>query len=117
MRLTVLTSITAFLVLAVIFELLRRRQLREKYAVFWMTVGVAGGVLGIFPRLLDSLALALGVASGASLVLFLGIVFLLMVSIHLSWEASRLEDETRTLAEEIALIRMELAGQERRGDQ
>lgn len=117
MRLTVLTSITAFVVLAIIAELLRRRQLREKYAVVWMAVGVVVGVLGVFPRLLDSLGRVLGVASGASLVLFLGIVFLLMVSIHLSWEASRLEEETRTLAEEIALIRMELAARGQRVDQ
>ena len=47
-------------------------------------------------------------ASGASLVLFLAVVFLLLICIHLSWEASRLEDETRALAEEVALIRAEL---------
>jgi hypothetical protein len=32
-------------------------------------------------------------------------VFLLLVCMHLSWEVSRLEEETRVLAEEIALIR------------
>lgn len=105
MRLTVLTGITAVLVLAAVVELLRRRQLREKYAVLWMVVGLAVLVLGAFPTLLDSVTRLLGVASGASLVLFLGIVFLLMVCVHLSWEASRLEDETRTLAEELALVR------------
>jgi hypothetical protein len=109
MRLTVLTGITALLVLTVIFELLRRRQLREKYAVIWMGVGLIVLVLGFFPRLLDSITKRVGVASGPSLVLFLGIVFLLMACIHLSWEASRLEEETRTLAEEVALIRAELA--------
>jgi hypothetical protein len=33
---------------------------------------------------------------------------LLLVSVHLSWEASRLEEETRTLAEEVALLRMQV---------
>lgn len=117
MRLTVLTATTAVVVLVIFFEMLRRRQLREKYAFFWMLVGAAVVVLGFFPRLLDSLSRVLGVASGASLVLFLGIVFLLMVSIHLSWEVSRLEEETRTLAEEIALIRLERAERERSHDQ
>jgi hypothetical protein len=107
--LTVLTALTALLLLVLIFELLRRRQLREKYAVLWMVVGLAVLPLGFFPRLLNSLARAVGVVSGVSLVLFLGIVFLLMVCIHLSWEASRLEGETRTLAEEVALIRAQLA--------
>jgi hypothetical protein len=52
-------------------------------------------------------------------VLFLGFVFLLLVCVHLSWEVSRLEEETRTLAEDIALLRTEVrsrfdpAGRER----
>ncbi len=109
MRLTFLTALTALLLLVVIFELLRRRQLREKYAALWMAVGLVVLVLGFFPRLLDSFSREVGVDSGVSLVLFLGIVFLLMVCIHLSWEASRLEEKARTLAEEVALIRTDLA--------
>jgi hypothetical protein len=112
MKLTILTAITGLLVLGFILELLRRRQLREKYAVLWLAVGLIVVPLGFFPRLLDTAATAAGVASGASLVLFLGFAFLLLVCIHLSWEASRLEDETRKLAEEVALIRTELAERE-----
>jgi hypothetical protein len=107
-RLTVLTAVTAILLLVLIFELLRRRQLREKYTVLWLGVGLIVLVLGLFPKLLDRLAMTVGVVSGVSLVLFMGVVFLLVVCIHLSWEASRLEEETRTLAEEVALIRTKL---------
>jgi hypothetical protein len=109
LRLTVLTAVAALLVIGFIVELLRRRQLREKYAILWMCLGPFVFLFGFFPRLLDSLASIVGVASGVSLVLFLGILFLLMVCIHLSWEASRLEEKTRTLAEEVALIRTKLA--------
>jgi hypothetical protein len=116
MSLTVVTALTALLLLAMIFELLRRRQLREKYAILWMVVGLAVLPLGFFPRLLDSLAKAAGMKSGVSLVLFLGILFLLVVCIHLSWEASRLESETRTLAEEVALIRAQLAERDQAAD-
>jgi hypothetical protein len=112
MRLTALTAVTAVILLAVIIELLRRRQLREKYAVLWIGVGISVALLGFFPGMLNALARAVGVASGASLVLFLGVIFLLLVCIHLSWEASRLEEETRTLAEEVALIRAQLAARE-----
>jgi hypothetical protein len=110
--LTVLTAVTALVLLALIFELVRRRQLREKYAVLWMAVGLLILPLGFLPRLLDSLVQEVGVKSGVSLVLFLGVVFLLLVCLHLSWEASRLEEETRTLAEEVALIRAELSARE-----
>ncbi|KQV18486.1 MULTISPECIES: DUF2304 domain-containing protein [unclassified Kitasatospora] len=108
MQLTVITSVTGLLVLVYILELLRRQQLREKYATIWLAIGVVVAPLGFFPGILDSTARRLGIASGVSLVLFAGFVLVLMVSLHLSWEASRLEAETRTLSEEVALMRSHL---------
>jgi hypothetical protein len=107
-QLTVLTSITGVVVLGCILELLRRQQLREKYAAIWIAIGLVIAPLGFWPQLLDGLANRLGVASGASLVLFAGFVLVLLVCLHLSWEASALEAETRTLSEEVALMRTQL---------
>jgi hypothetical protein len=107
-ELTFLTGLVGLLLLGVIVELLRRRQLREKYAVLWLAVGIVVVPMGLFPRGLDRLAEVIGVASGVSLVLFLGMVFLVLVCIHLSWEVSRLEEETRTIAEELAILRTEI---------
>ena len=105
-HLRILTGIFAVLVLAVVIELLRRRQLKEKYAILWLVTAVAIIPLGMYPGLLDAVSRSLGIATGASLVLFLAIAFLLFVCMHLSWEVSRLEEETRVLAEEIALINL-----------
>jgi hypothetical protein len=114
MKLNVLTIIVGLILLMVILELLRRRQLREKYAVLWIVVGIGVIPLAIFPRGLDRVAQLVGVASGASLVLFLGLLLLLLICTHLSWEVSQLEEETRTLAEEVALIRTRLTDLEAR---
>ena len=108
MKLTILTAIIGFALLVIILELMRRRQLREKYALLWGAVAIVVVPLALFPRLLDAVSSVVGVASGVSLVLFLGLVFLLVLSLHLSWEVSALEEETRTLAEEIALLRTEI---------
>jgi len=107
-NLTILTGATALLFLGFIFELVRRRRLREKYAVLWILVGVVVLGLGLFPTALNRVAITFGVANGVSLVLFFGVMFLLLLCLHLSWEASRLEDETRVLAEEVALLRLRL---------
>lgn len=109
MQLSVVTSITGVLVLAYILELLRRQQLREKYAAIWLAVGVLAAPLGFFPWVLNSTAHRLGIASGVSLVLFGGFLLVLMVCLHLSYEASRLEAETRTLSEDLAMMRAHLA--------
>ena len=107
-QLSAITSLTGLVLLACILELLRRHQLREKYAALWLAVGSAVVPLGLFPQMLDSVAGSVGIKSGVSLVLFAGMVLLLLVCLHLSWESSRLEEETRTLAEEVALLRTAL---------
>ena len=97
-----------FATLLVMVELLRRRQLREKYAVLWLAVGIGVAVLGVFPGLLDWTADRLGIFDPPNLLLFVAVLVLLLVEVHLSWEVSRLEDETRSLAEELGLLRMRL---------
>jgi hypothetical protein len=91
-----------------IVEMLRRRQLKEKYAVLWLAVGVGMLALAVWPELLNLSAHAVGVKSGPSLLLFVGVLVLVLVAVHLSWEVSRLEDKTRALAEEIGLLRLEV---------
>ena len=104
-RLDVFILVVALVNVAVMLELVRRRQLREKYALLWLAVGVGGIVLGLGRTLVDRVAHALGVDYGPSAVFLGAIVFLLLVCMHLSWEVSRLEERTRTLAEELALLR------------
>ncbi len=95
------------LTLVVLFEMLRRQRLREKYAVIWVVVVGATLVLAIFPDLLTLAADALGVKVPANLLFFGAIMLLLFISIQLSYEIGRLEERTRTLAEEVALLRLQ----------
>jgi len=95
----------AVVVLGLMLELLRRRQLSEKYAALWLIVGLGVLILLIAPGLLKWASEALGFEVPANLLFLLALTLLLGVSVHLSWELSRLEDETRALAEELALLR------------
>lgn len=90
--------------LVVIVHLLRTRRLREKYAAIWLIVLVAVLVLGAFPAVLTRLAELVGVQTPSNLLFATSIVVLLLVCIQLSTEVSQLEEETRTLAEEVALL-------------
>lgn len=93
---------------AFILMLLRRRQLRGKYALLWTAMGVGLLVLALFPGLLTAVSERLGIFYPPALFLVVAIGFLLVVVMHFSWELSRMEDRTRTLAEELALLRTEL---------
>ncbi|GAA5201375.1 MULTISPECIES: DUF2304 domain-containing protein [Arthrobacter] len=92
------------MVLAVLI-MLRAGKLREKYAILWLVVGGLTIVLGFFPSLLDWAAGLAGVRVPANLLFALSIVLLVGVGLHVSRELTILEDETRTLAEELAILR------------
>jgi len=101
--------IGSLIVLGLIVELLRRRQLSEKYAVLWLVIGGVILVLTFIGRgNLSALTNALGFTLASNLLFFLAIVFLLGVTLHLSWEVSRSEDESRKLAEDLAILRLEV---------
>jgi hypothetical protein len=91
-----------------VFEMLRRGILREKFAALWLVVSVGVLVMAAFPRIVSWLAETLGVQVPANLLFFLTAVLLLLVSVQLSYEVSRLEARTRRLAEEVALVREEV---------
>jgi hypothetical protein len=104
----VLGIVGSVVVLVAIVEMMRRHRLREKYAVIWFFVAV--GVLGLalFPGLLAATAELVGVQVPANLLFFMGSLVLLVLTLQHSYELGRLEEKTRTLAEEIALLRLDL---------
>lgn len=97
----------SLITLTVLVEMMRRQRLREKYAVLWVLVALATLTVTAFPGILYGAADALGVSVPANLLFFLGSMMLMLVSIQHSQELSRLEDRTQTLAEEVALLRMD----------
>ncbi|CAM2979029.1 DUF2304 domain-containing protein [Actinomyces slackii] len=89
-----------------IVALLRSGRLREKYAALWVVIGLTITLLAAVPQLLGMAAALLGFEVPSNLLFVLAIFLLLGVTLHLSMEISRLEDETRTLAEEVALLNL-----------
>jgi hypothetical protein len=70
----VIALVGSVLILGGIVELLRRRQLKEKYAVLWLLVGLVLVVFTAFPALLERIANALGVAVPTNLLFFVAIL-------------------------------------------
>lgn len=104
----VIAIVAALATITVLIELSRRRQLREKYALVWMGVGVVMAVFAISPGLFNRLAHSMGVKNPPDLLTVVASLFLLVVCVHLSWELGRTEDKIRVLAEEVALLRHEM---------
>lgn len=93
------------LLLAVVLELVRRRRLREQYALLWICTGVVLLALSGSRGLLDGLAGALGIRYPPSALFLVGFGFGLLILLHFSVVHSRLSRQVKTLAQEIALLK------------
>ncbi len=113
----IIALVSALITISALVELLRRRQLRQKYVLTWVSVGIVVAVIAITPGTFNSIAHRLGVINPPDLLVVLAALFLLLVCVHLSWEIGRLEDKARVLAEEVAILRKDADDQRRPGAQ
>jgi hypothetical protein len=105
----------ALLVFLLVFEMVRRRYLGEGYAILWLGAAVALIVLAAWSQLLTTISKAVGIATPSNAFFVIAFAFLLLLVLHLSAVVSRLGDETRLLAQRLALL--ERAEQARSSEQ
>nr|WP_138414300.1 DUF2304 domain-containing protein [Sinomonas gamaensis] len=105
---TIVAVLFVVVVLVFVIEMLRRQKIREKYAVLWIVIGIGTLVLAAFPDLLFWAARVIGVQVPSNLLFAIALILLLGVTLHLSREVSSSEDEIRSLAEEVAILRADL---------
>ena len=95
--------LSALLTLGVVIEMLRRRRLRERHAVWWLVAGTLALIIGVFPTTLIWAANLVGVAIPLNLVFFVSLAVLFLVCIQHSTELTAIEAKTQALAETAAL--------------
>lgn len=96
------------LAIAFVIRLVRRRQLRAKYAMLWVSVCAVIAFMAAFPTVPNRAARGVGIFYQPAAFLFAAVVFLFLVVVHFSYELSRLEERSQVLAQEVALLRQEL---------
>lgn len=112
-RLAIFSVVVALAALVVVVELLRRRRLREKYAVIWVVIAVGTVVVAVFPQLLVWFTGLIGIQTPSNLLFFASVITLFAVSLQLSREVGLLEEQSRRLAEEIGTLKMKVDALER----
>ena len=95
----------SIIVFAMIVLKLRNSGMKEKYAIWWLLIGIVVLIISFFPAALTSLAHLLGVVVPLNLGFFLAGIVLLLISLQFSVDLSRSERQTRTLTEELALLK------------
>ncbi len=101
--------VASVVLLAIVFELIRSRRLRERYALLWLVTGVVMLVLSAWREALDTIAGWAGVTGYPPAVLFaVGLLFIIVVLLHYSTVISKLADENAILAQRLALLEAEV---------
>lgn len=92
----------------IMIVLIRRRVLKERFTVWWAVLSLGVVVFVVFPPLLPFVATTLGFQTPSNFVFFAASLMFLLMSVQFSVEISRLDEKTRTLAEQLGILRTQL---------
>jgi len=87
-----------------IFELVRRRKLREEYSWLWMLTGTVIFILAVWYDLLVFITRLIGIVLPASTLFFFGVFFLILINLYFSVKISTLTDQIKKLAQRQAIL-------------
>ena len=94
--------------LVMIVELIRKRRLKEEYALLWIAAAVSVIGLSLTRTLLHRVALLIGIYYPPMVLALIAGFFGILLAIHYSLVISRLSGENRLLAQDVALMKLEL---------
>jgi hypothetical protein len=104
-------AVASLLLVLVVLELIRKRRLKERYALLWLLTGLALLVLSLWRSGLNTIAGWLGVQTYPPAVLFaVATFFILLVLLDYSTVISKLVDQNVILAQRLAILEEKLKG-------
>ena len=116
-RISLIASIVSILFLVVIFELIRRRRLQERYALLWLLTGAVILVFSAWRDALRLIAEQVGIAYPPSALFVLAAFFILVVMLHYSTVISELSERNVSLAQQLAILEERLRRAEARSEE
>ncbi len=111
-RIQLVAIVGAAVLLLTVLEMVRRRRLMERYALLWLFSAVVLLALGIWRSALETISRAVGVIYPPNALFFIAIGFILLLLLHFSSAVSRLSDQSKLLAQRLALLEERLRRQE-----
>ena len=109
-KISIVASAASLLLLLIVFELIRGRRLKERYALLWILTGLVLLVLSAWRGGLQTIAGWVGVSTYPPAILFaVATLFVIVVLLYYSTVLSRLADQNTLLAQRVALLEQRLA--------
>jgi hypothetical protein len=109
-RIQIVAILAAAAMLLGVLELVRQRRLLERYALGWMFAAIVFLVLAVWRGALAEIAGIVGIATPSNALFFVAVGAILLLLLHFSVAVSRLQDQTKVLAQRLALVEERLRG-------
>ena len=107
-RIQILAIAVSASLLGLVFELVRRRRLMERYALVWLFAASVLLTLALWRDLLETIASALGIYYAPSALFAIAFGFILVLLLHFSLVISRLADQNKVLAQRLGMLQQRL---------
>ena len=91
-----------------VLELVRRRRLKEEYSLLWLATAAALIILSLSRPTLDTLASTVGIIYPPSALFLVAMIFVLFILLHYSVVLTRLTQENKENAQQLALLRFQM---------
>lgn len=104
LRIQVVSIVAAALLFLVVLELVRRRRLLERYALLWLFSALALLGLAAWSGLLERISETIGIIYPPNALFLIAFGFVLVLLLHFSIAVSRLTDQTKILAQRVAML-------------
>lgn len=96
---------------ALILYLIRRDHLYVMRGLFWVFVASAAAFFGVWPGLIDKLAILVGISYPPALLLLLACIVLFVKTLHSDMVNTRIERDVRRLNQRLALLQADIETQ------
>lgn len=103
-KMQILAAVVSLLLLGLTVELIRRRRLKEEYALLWLFASLAVFVFSLAPQLfIEEVSRLFGIRFYLTALGALAFIFLLAIVFHYSMVISELAEKNAELAQRLAI--------------
>lgn len=107
-RIQIFAFLFSVILFFIIYYFLRNRKIKEEYAILWLIAVFLFALVSVYRPILNYISVIMGIAYPPAALFLIIFVCLLMLNIHFSIEISRIKEDKKNLAQDLALLQNEL---------
>ena len=104
LRIQIVAIVASSALLVGVLELVRQRRLLERYALLWLFSAVVLLGLAVWSDFLETVSKAVGIIYPPNALFLIAFGFVMVLLLHFSMAVSRLADQSKVLAQRMAML-------------